>query len=91
MTIDPMIGLAAFGLALAAWLVAAASALSALRHRRPERSTFWFMTHGMAFFDAGNFLPEAAPYLRRFRWAMIAFFAIVLTCIATTFILIGLQ
>jgi hypothetical protein len=91
MKIDPMFGVAAIGVALAVWLVATVSALSALRYRRPERPAIWFLMNGMAFFNARYFLPEAAPYLRRFRWAMIAFVVIVLASIAATFILIGLH
>jgi hypothetical protein len=82
------IGTAVFSLAVIAWLVAAVSALEALRYRKPEHSALWFAWHGMAFFDRRNFLPEAAPYLRRLRWAFVAFLAIVIAGVATTFILI---
>ena len=67
-----------FGVAAAAWVVAAIAAVAMLRHREPGRSRFWYATHGLAFFTGEGFTAGAQPHRRRFRLAAMAFFAAVL-------------
>lgn len=49
-----------------------------LAHRDKKVSWFWFMTHGIAFYTGQNFLPEAAPFRRRFAIAAAGFFLCIL-------------
>lgn len=51
------------GVAIAAWLVIAISALQMLRHRR--RSIIWLAMNNWAFFSGDAFAPEAKKYRRR--------------------------
>lgn len=78
MTVAEGVGLAVFAAAAILWIVALTAAFGALRHRLPDRSRFWYATHGHAFFSKRHFLPEAAPYLRRFRLSALLFFLVVL-------------
>jgi hypothetical protein len=87
MTIAHGVGIAIFAVAAIAWVTAAAAALGALRHRLPDRSRFWYATHGHAFFNAGYFKPEAAPYVRLLRLAALIFFAAILLGAVGVFVL----
>ncbi|MGE3459173.1 MAG: hypothetical protein AB7O24_28935, partial [Kofleriaceae bacterium] len=59
--------------ALATWLVGLLAMIRATRHRSPGVSTFYLMSHGIAFFTGGElFTPLATPHLRRFRIAAAA-------------------
>ncbi|GMV42451.1 MAG: hypothetical protein AMXMBFR64_41670 [Myxococcales bacterium] len=69
-------------LAAVAWTVAAWSAVQMVRLRAPGVTLGYLATHGVAFFDATRFRPEAAPWRRRFVAAFAAFFACVLMAAA---------
>lgn len=60
------------------WVVALVSGLRMASRRAPGVTLGYLATHGIAFFDANNFLPEAAPHARRLRRAFAAFFGFVL-------------
>lgn len=55
--------------AVACFFIALWQLRGMLANRDPKVSTFWFMTHGIAFYTGQNFLPGAAPYRRRFVMA----------------------
>ena len=64
--------------AVVMFLFAVWQANGMLAHRDKKVSWFWFMTHGIAFYTGQNFLPEAAPFRRRFVMAAAGFFLCVL-------------
>jgi len=69
---------AAPGVALAAFVVAAFSAIAMVRHREPGVTRWHLATHGIDFYSGKGFSPSAAPYRRRFLLAAGIFFAAVL-------------
>lgn len=68
--------------AVASWIVALVSGLRMVSRRAPGVTIGYLATHGVAFFDMKNFVPEAAPHARRLRRAFAAFFAFVLLAAA---------
>lgn len=62
---------------VAAWSLAFVSAMKLVGLRAAHVTLLDLTFRGAAFFDPGNFRPEAAPWLRRFRVGFLGFFATV--------------
>jgi hypothetical protein len=65
----------ALAVSVAAWFVAAISAIQLWGLRTDDYSGWDLAWDGMAWFRADTFKPLAAPVHTRFLWAFMAFFA----------------
>ena len=59
------------------WLVAVASFVMSIVHRRPELSVGAFLVRGTLMFDASNFTDAGKAHQRRFLGAFAAFFGTI--------------
>ena len=72
--------------AFALWIVGLMAVIRMSRHRASGVSTFYLLTHGIAFFAGRKLLtPEGAPHLRTFRIAAATFAVLVVIAMVVAF------
>lgn len=76
-------------LAACAWLIAMASWVLAVGHRKPEVKLTTLLLAGYKSFDADNFTPEGQRHQRRFVLAFAGFFLCVVAGVVMAMLFAG--